>query len=96
MKLVIPIVALSLSACGNVPTSKVLNLLDGGIDKAIAAGEFAQSRVVETSLTGAAAYCRIPQSRREQIRAEADQKADANPDTAGIRLRIGCPDDASE
>ena len=85
-------VALLLAGCAG-SAGKVLNILDTGFAKAVETGEFAQERIVEATVEGLIGYCRVPQSRRLEIRQQLDQMIADNPQAAGSWLRAGGPGD---
>ena len=78
--------ALALSACG--PDGRVATILDVGFTAAGEVRDKAVTESVKASVTGARNYCRLRCDRRAEIREMADGVADANPDTAGLRIRI--------
>ena len=78
--------ALALSACG--PADKVATILDVGFAAAGEVRDKAVTESVKASVTGARNYCRLRCDRRAEIREMADGIADADPDTAGLRIRI--------
>ena len=69
------------------------NILDTGFAVAGQIKEEGLEKAIEGTRIGAKNYCRIEQEDRLKIRDDFADRADADPETAGLRVEITCPGD---
>ena len=72
------------------------NILDTGFAVAGKVKQEGLEKAIEGTRIGAKNYCRIEQEDRLKIREDFADRADADPETRGLRVQVTCPKDTTQ